>query len=71
MIRATVKCKPNNSHSDDTFPLEFPECPSVGQMIISLEEHFFEVSEIIWKTDKFQMANLTVVVKPVKTVLCG
>lgn len=72
MIRATVKCKPEHKNSNDTFPLDFPECPVKGQIIISLEQHFFEVVDVIWMTDKFQNANLTVIVVPVTSkLLCG
>ena len=71
MIRATVKCKAELLNSGDTFPIEMPEIPLKGQLIVSQEEHFFEVVDVIWVTDKFQKVELIVNVVPMKSILCG
>lgn len=71
MIRAEVKCKPTYKNNKDTFPMEFPVVPEKGQIVVSQENHFFEVEEVVWKTDNFQKAQLVVTVKPMESVLCG
>jgi len=52
MIRITTKCK----NCNDTFPSEYPVVPDVGNMIVSAEEKFYEVSNFYFTTSPLGVA---------------
>jgi hypothetical protein len=68
MIRITTKCK----NCNDTFPSEYPVVPDVGNMIVSAEEKFYEVSNFYFTTSPLGVAEIIMEVVPLKSKLvCG
>jgi len=65
MIYIDVRCK----DSKDIFPKMFPVVPRKGETIVSVEDNFFTVLDIVYKSDLSGKALVILVVERKVSVL--